>query len=698
MAKTYEIQHIRNIGVVGHGDVGKTSLVSALLFSTGMINRLGKVEEGNTVTDYDEEEIERQITINSALCYCEWRNHKLNIIDTPGYGVFIFDTKASLRVVDSAVVVVCGVSGVEVQTEKVWQFCNEFDLPRLLVINKMDRDRASFSRTMKSIHNRFGRQAVPLQMPLGEEKDFQGVIDLIKLKAYLYKEGPKGKFVEEEIPAEHQDRAEKNREHLVEMVAEMNDELLEKFFDAGSLTEEECIQGLRSGVLARKIFPVLCCSSTQNIGTIPLVKAVIDYLPSPADIGEVKGINPSDNSEIARQPSAKEPCSAFIFKTIADPYAGKISLFRVYSGCLKSDSTIYNATKGSNERIGSISLLQGKNATPVNEVCTGELASVSKLKETTTNDTLSDRSAPIIYPPLQFPVPSISFAVEPKSRADEDKMSSSLAKLAEEDPILKIDRDPQTRELLVSGTGQLHVEVTTSKLRRKYGVEVTLKQPKVPYRETVTTNAKAQGKYKKQTGGRGQYGDCWIEIQPLERGADFAFVDKIVGGVIPRNFIPAVGKGIVEARQSGVVAGYPVVDFQVILYDGSYHTVDSSELAFKIAGSLAFKRAMEKAKPVLLEPIMNVEIIASKEYMGDLMGDLNSRRGKVQGVDPLGDMQAIRAQVPMAEMLTYGSDLNSLTGGRGSYQMEFARYDEVPPHLAEKVIAEAKKSREEEKK
>ena len=698
MAKTYDIQHIRNIGVVGHGDVGKTSLVSAMLFSTGMVNRLGKVEEGNTVTDYDEEEIERQITINSALCYCEWRNHKLNIIDTPGYGVFIFDAKASLRVVDSGVVAVCGVSGVEVQTEKVWQFCNEFHLPRLLVINKMDRDRASFFRTMESIHRRFGRQAVPLQMPLGEEKNFRGVIDLIKLKAYTYKGDTSGKFVEEEIPSEYQKEAEKNREYLVEMVAEMNDELLEKFFEAGSLTDQECIQGLRAGVLAGKIFPVLCCSSTQNIGSLPLIEAVIDYLPSPDDIGELKGINPTDNSEITRQPSVQEPYSAFVLKTIADPYAGEISLFRVYSGCLKSDATIYNASKGANERIGSISFLQGKTHTSVPKVCAGELASVSKLKETTANDTLSDRSAPIVYPPLQFPVPSISFAVEPKSRADEDKMSSSLAKLAEEDPTLKMERDPQTRELLVSGTGQLHVEVTMSKLKRRYGVKVTLKQPKVPYRETVTTSGKAQGKYKKQTGGRGQYGDCWIEILPLERGSDFEFVNKIVGGVIPRNFIPAVEKGIVEARQSGVLAGYPVVDFRVILCDGSYHTVDSSELAFKIAGSLAFKRAMEQAKPVLLEPIMNVEIVAPKEFMGDLMGDLNSRRGKVQGMEPLGDMQAIRAQVPMAEMLTYGSDLNSLTGGRGSYQMDFSHYDEVPPHLEEKIIAAAKKAREEEKK
>ncbi len=697
MAKTYETQHIRNIAVVGHGDVGKTSLVSAILFSTGMVNRLGKVEEGNTVTDYDEEEIERKITIDSSLCYCEWRNHKLNIIDTPGYGVFIFDAKASLRVVDSGVVVVCGVSGVEVQTEKVWQFCNEFDIPRLLVVNKMDRDRASFSRTMKSINNRFGRQAVPLQMPLGEEKNFQGVIDLIKLKAYRYKGDSKGKLVEEEIPAEYQKEAEKNREYLVEMVAEMNDELLEKFFEVGSLTDEECIQGLRAGILARKIFPVLCCSSTQNIGSIPLLEAVIGYLPSPADMGEVKGKNPSDNSEITRQPSVKEPCSAFVFKTIADPYAGKISLFRVYSGCVKSDSTVFNASKGINERIGSISLLQGKTATPVTEVCAGELASVTKLKDTATNDTLTDRSASIVYPPLKFAMPSISFAVEPKSRADEDKMSSSLAKLTEEDPTLKIDRDPQTKELLVSGTGQLHVEVTMSRLKRRYGVEVTLKQPKVPYRETVTTTAKAQGKYKKQTGGRGQYGDCWIEIQPRERGEDFEFVDKIVGGAIPRNFIPAVEKGILDARQSGVVAGYPVVDFRVILYDGSFHSVDSSELAFKIAGSLAFKRAMEQAKPVLLEPIMNVEINAPKEHMGDLIGDLNTRRGKVQGVDPRGDMQVIRAQVPMAEMLTYDSDLNSLTGGRGSYQMEFTHYDEVPHHLAEKVTETAKKAREEKK-
>jgi elongation factor G len=696
--KQYDMNHIRNVSLIGHGDSGKTSLASAVLFCSGMVNRLGRVEEGNTVTDFDEDEIERKISINASLCFAEWEGFKLNIIDTPGYANFISEAKAALRVSDGAVVVVCGVAGIEVQTEKLWKFCDEFSLPRIIIINKLDRDRSSFSRTLESIHNRFGRKAIPIQMPIGQEKDFRGIIDLIEEKAYIFQTDGSGKFEEAEIPAEMKGEAQKQREQLIEMVAEMDEALMEKFFDAGTLSNEELIEGLKQGVLQKNIFPVVCCSATHNIGIQLLMKTITNFLPSPAEIEEIQGINPQDKSPISRKSSEQEPFSAFIFKTIADPYAGRISLFRVYSGSLKSDSTVFNASKKNNERIGSLAFLQGKTQSPVPEVQAGDFASVAKLKETNTGDTLCNKSAAIIYTSVKFPEPSISFAIQPKSRGDEEKISSSLSKLGEEDLTFKVDRDPQTKEMLVSGQGQLHVEVLVGKLKKKFGVEVILKPPKVPYRETVTATAQAQGKYKRQTGGHGQYGDCWIKVEPLQRGEGYEFVDAIVGGVIPRNYIPAVEKGIAEARQTGILAGYPTVDFKVTLYDGSYHTVDSSDLAFKIAGSLAFKKAMEQASPVLLEPIMNVEIHLPDEYMGDIMGDLSSRRGKVLGSAAHEGMQVIKAQVPMVEMLSYEPDLTSMTSGRGYYTMEFSHYDQVPTHIAQKILEEAQKAKEEKEK
>jgi len=695
--KDYDIKNLRNVALIGHGASGKTSLASAILFDTGVVNRLGRVEEGNTVTDYDPEEIERGISLSTALCFSEWKNHKITIIDTPGYANFISDAYAGIRVADSAVVLICGVAGVEVQTEKVWKFADKEGLPRLIVINKLDRERASFSRALESVTKRFGRGVVPIALPIGEEKEFRGVVDLIKNKAYLYSDDASGKFEEKEIPDELASLVEEKRENLIEMVAEMDEELMEKFFDAGTLSEEELIAGLKKAVLEGKIFPVLPLSATKNIGVEQLLSAVIDYLPSPADRGEAKGKNPEDGSEMTRKPSPDEPYSAFVFKTMADPFAGKITLFRVYSGTIKADSTIYNVNKKKNEKLGSLFFLQGKNQVATAMVKAGEIAGVAKLKETATNDTLADPNSPIIYPPIPFLKPSISFAIKPKARGDEEKISNALNRLLEEDQTFTLERDPQTKELIISGQGQLHVEVIVAKLKKKFGVDVLLAQPKVPYRETITAKAKAQGKYKKQTGGRGQYGDCWIEIEPLPRGKDFEFVDKIFGGAIPKNFIPAIEKGIQEARQTGVLAGYPVVDFKVTLFDGSYHVVDSSELAFKIAGSLAFKKAMEQAKPVLLEPIMNVEITVPEDALGDVMGDLNSRRGKIMGVEAQGEYQVIRAQVPMAEMLSYVQDLNSLTGGRGVFEMEFSHYDEVPAHIAQKIIEEAQKAKEEEK-
>ena len=696
--KQYDINHIRNISLIGHGDVGKTSLASAIIYCSGMVNRLGRVEDGNTVTDFDEDEIERQISINASLCFAEWEGFKLNILDTPGYANFISEAKSSLRVSDGAVLLVCGVAGVEVQTEKVWKFCQEFNLPRIIVINKLDRERANFSRALESIRQRFGRKAVPIQMPIGQEKGFHGTIDLIGKKAYLFKDDGSGKYELKDIPPELKKEVDSEREKLIEMVAEMDEKLMEKFFEAGSLSDEEIIKGLKQGVLQKNIFPVACSSATHNIGIQPLMNIITNFLPSPAEIGEIQGINPKDNSSITRKSSIEEPFSAFVFKTIADPYAGRISLFRLYSGSLKSDSTVYNANKKVNERVGSIAFLQGKTQNPTPEAKAGDIAAVAKLKETNTSETLCNKEKPIIYSTIKFPEPSISFAIIPKSRGDEEKISSSLTKLTEEDPTFKVERDPQTRELLVSGQGHLHVEVITGRLKKKFGVDVILKPPKVPYRETVTSIAQAQGKYKRQTGGHGQYGDCWIKIEALPRGGGYEFVNAIVGGVIPRNFIPAVEKGIIEASKTGVLASYPTVDFKITLYDGSYHTVDSSDIAFKIAGSLAFKKAMEQANPVLLEPIMNVEIYLPEEYMGDIMGDLSSRRGKVLGTDSREGMQIINAQVPMAEMLTYEPDLTSMTSGRGSYVMEFSHYDQVPSHIAQKTIEEAKKAKEKKEK
>jgi len=694
--KVYEVSEIRNVGLIGHGAAGKTSLASAILFDSGAVNRLGKVESGNTVTDYDDEEILRKVSIASTLCHCEWKRQKINVIDTPGYGTFIAGAKGALRVADAAVAVVCGVAGVEVQSEKAWSYAEEFELPRLLFINKLDRERSSHSRALESIHSRFGRTAIPVQLPIGAEKDFRGVVNLLEMKALTWSRDESGKFEAAAIPGDLADEASAARERLIEMVAETDEKLMEKFFESGDLPEEELRSGLRAAVRERKIFPVFCGSALMNIGTQPLLDAMADLLPSPADRGEARGNDPRDRSEISRRPVPGEPYSAFVFRTIADPFSGRISLFRVYSGTIKSDTTVNNVTRGTAERFGAISLMQGKELIHVTEVRAGDIAAVPKLKETHTGDTLADKAHPIVYKPVVFPEPSISFAIEPKSRGDEDKISSALTRIADEDPTIKVSRDPRTNEMLISGTGELHVEVAVAKMKKKFGVEAVLHAPKVPYLETIKAKAEAQGRHKKQTGGHGQFGDCKIRIEPLARGTGFEFVDEIFGGSIPQNFRPAVEKGIQESRLRGYLAGFPVVDFRVVLYDGSYHTVDSSELAFKIAGSLAFKKAMEHARPTLLEPIMNVSVETPEEFMGDIMGDLNSRRGRVQGVDAQGSTQIIKAQVPMSEMLTYSSSLKSITGGRGSYHMEVSHYEEVPAQIQTKIIAEHKPHKVEE--
>jgi len=689
--KVYDAASIRNVALVGHSGSGKTQLASAMLADAGMVNRFGKVDDGTTVTDFDEEEIARKHTLSASLAYAEWNKTKINLIDTPGIGNFLSEARAALHVVDAALVVVDAVSGVMVQTEKVWAAADELSLPRLVAVNRMDRERASLARTLESLHGACSRTVIPIQLPIGEEKAFRGVVDLLSKKALLYEPDESGAFTTADVPADMAADVARAREALIEMVAEADERLMEQFFEAGTLTDEELVAGLRSATLAGRVFPLVCGSALLNIGVQPILDAIVAYLPSPAE-RPFKGLGP-DGAEIARTANDKDAAAAFVWKTIADPFAGRITMFRVVSGSLKSDSVVHNKTRDTQERLGALMLMQGKTPTTVPEIKAGDLGAVAKLKDTLTNDTLGDKSDPIRFPAIKFPEPVLSYAIEPKSRGDEDKISSSMHRLEEEDPSIRYSRDPQTKELLLSGQGQLHIEVTVAKLKRRFGVDVNLKPPRIPYRETIKAATEAHGRHKKQTGGHGQFGDCKIRIEPLPRGADFEFVDDIFGGAIPRQFIPAVEKGIQDARSRGYLAGYPVVDFKVTLYDGQYHEVDSNELSFKLAGSLAFKDAMSRARPTILEPIMNVEVYAPSDFAGDLMGDLNGRRGRILGMDTRGSMTVIKAQVPMAEMLTYEQHLTSATGGRGSYHMEFSHYDEVPAHLQAKIIAAAKAER-----
>jgi elongation factor G len=688
--KVYDAPNIRNVAVVGHGGSGKTSLVSALLFDMGAVNRLGRVEDGTTVTDFDPDEVERRISLQTALAYGEWKKTKLNLLDAPGYANFLFEARSALRVADAALVVVDAVHGVEVQTEKVWGYAAEYGLPRFVAINRMDRERASFARALDSLQSAFGRAVVPLAIPLGEERGFVGVADLVSGKADVYTDDQSGKFQAVDVPREVSEAAESWREKLVEMVAESNEDLMEVFFEKGTLTPEELARGLRAAVLAGRVFPVLPTSSARNVGLHPLLDALVDLAPSPADRGEVKGLDPARKEEVARKPAADAPLSAYVFKTVVDPHAGRISLFRVCSGTLKSDSNVHNSVRDVAERVGSLQLMMGKTPTMVAEIQAGDIGAVAKLKDTQTGDTLSDKAHPIVLPKVDPPEPATTFAIEPKTRGDEDKISAALHRLMEEDVVLKLSRDAQTHEMLLSGMGQLHVEVMVGKLRKRYKVEVNLKKPKIPYRETIKAAAEGHGRHKKQTGGHGQFGDCKIRMKPLPRGEDFKFVDDIFGGSIPKNFIPAVEKGIQEARLRGFLAGFPMTGFQVELFDGQYHDVDSSEMSFKIAGSLAFKDAVAKCRPTLLEPVMKVEIAVPEEYAGAVMGDLSSRRGRPQGMEPRGRLQVIKAEVPLSEMLSYDAELTSMTGARGSYHMEMSHYDEVPGHLQDKIIAAAR--------
>ena len=687
--KVYGASSIRNVAIVGHSGSGKTQLASALLFDAAMVNRLGMVDDGTTITDFDEEEVTRKHTLASSIAVAEWQGKKINLIDTPGMSNFLSDVRAGLRVADAALVVVDAVAGVEVQTEKVWNLAADLELPCLFVLNLLDRERASLDRSLESLRAAFGRTVVPVQIPLGEEKDFRGSVDLLAMKSITFPADGSGQPTPGEAPDEIVERAEGAREALIELVAEADDTLMEKFFEAGTLTQAELEAGLRTATLTRRVFPLICTSAHANVGIQPLLDAIVTYLPSPND-RPFAAVDPQGDEPATYDTGEDAPAAAFVWKTIANPFAGRITLFRVAAGTLKADSSLYNVTKGTMERLGGLAVMQGKTTNAVDELRAGDLGAVPKLKVSQTNDTLADADAGFTFAPIAFAEPVLSYAIEPKSRGDEEKISTALQRLQEEDPTIRYQRDAETKQLLLSGQGQLHIEVTVAKLKRRFGVEVNLKLPRIPYRETITMRTEAHGRHKKQTGGHGQFGDCKIRVEPLARGADFDFTNEVFGGAIPRQFIPAVEKGIHEAREKGFLAGYPMVDFRVTLYDGQFHSVDSNEMSFKMAGRLAFKDAMSKAKPTLLEPIMNVEVSAPSDFAGDLMGDLNGRRGRIGGMDTRGSATLIKAQVPMAEMLTYEQQLTSSTGGRGSYHMEFSHYEEVPAHLHGKIIADAK--------
>src|SRR5438105_4229888 len=689
--KVYSGSEIRNVAVVGHNDTGKTTLVSQLLFNTGATTRQGRIEDGTTTTDFDPDEIDRKHSISAAIAYAEWKNTKINLLDTPGFGIFLMEAKSAMRVADASAIIVSGVTGVEVTTEKVWKFAEEYGQPRILIINKMDRERASSQRALEALQKKFGKNVVPIQLPMGEEHSFNGVVDLVSMKAFKYGTDGSGKYDVVDIPAEFKADADSWREKLIEKVAEGDDTLMERFFEQGGLSQEELLDGLRREISHHQIFPILLASASHNIGGQAILDAMVALLPAADEAKTIDGKN-AKGEDLTFERRAEAFPAALVFKTFSDPFSGRVSLFRVYSGTFKSDTAYWNTTRDHEERLGKLQVLQGKQQVPVSELKAGDIGAVAKLKDTVTGDTLAAKDHQIVIKHVDYPEAAIAFAVEPKARGDEDKLGAAVARIIEEDPTIKFHRDEQTKEFLISGQGQLHVEIVVHKLKKKYNVDVILHPPKVPYRETITKSADAHGRHKKQSGGHGQFADCKITMEPLPRGADFEFVDEIFGGSIPRQYIPAVEKGIQDARKKGYLAGYPVVDFRVRLKDGQYHDVDSSEMAFKIAGSMAFQQGMEQAKPTLLEPIMKVDISAPTEYVGDLMGDLNSRRGRMEGVEADEDVQTLHARVPLAEMLTYGSTLRSITQGRGSFHMEYSHYEEVPRSLQEKIIAESKKA------
>ena len=712
--KTYQGSEIRNVAVVGHAHSGKTTLVSALLHAAKMTPTLGRVDDGSAVTAYDEEDVARGTTMQNAVAFAEWNGVKVNFIDTPGFHMFVHEARCAMAPVEAALVTVNAITGVEPMTERVWKYAEEFNLPRAVVINQMDHPRAAASveSTLTSLSERFGRQCIPVQLPIADGKGFEGIVDLVTMEAFFYTTGGDGHGKIGEIPANLKEPAQRAHETLVELVAEGKDELMEEYFREGTIPEQHLISALHEAIREDRIFPVLFASGLGNVATDHLLDFLKVYAPAPIEREPVAaravlhtvtaaaggaGNGAAATTEgqspeiVLRKVADSEPLSLYIFKTMMDPFAGRISFFKVFSGVLKNDGTAQNYSRRTSEKFAHLSIMQGRTAVAVTELHAGDLGAVAKLKETLTGDTLGDKNGEIFFEPVALPEPAMTWAIEPKSRADEDKLAPAVHKLMEEDLMLRFFRDQQTNEFLIAASGQSHIESLVNKLRKRYHTEVTLKAPRVPYRETIRGRADAQGRHKKQTGGHGQYGDCKIKMEPMPRGGGFEFVNDVFGGAIPRNFIPAVEKGIQESAARGYLAGYPVVDFRVTVYDGSYHDVDSNELSFKMAGRIAFRKCMEMAKPTLLEPVMSVEIEAPQEFAGALMGDLNQRRGRVQGMDGLGANTMIHAEVPMSEMLTYGQTLTAMTQGRGSFHMEMNHYDIVPQLIAEKIIANAKK-------
>jgi len=696
--KEYTPDHLRNVSLIGHGGAGKTSLCEAMLYSAGMTTRLGKVEEGNTLSDYHPDEIERQISINTSLLYCDWKNTKVNILDTPGYTDFTGEVKAALRVADTAIVLAKAVEGVEVGTEIVTKYTEEYRNAVLVVVNKLDHENADFENVLHQAREAISHDVVAVQFPLAQGLGFDSIVDIARMKLLKYSPGGNGRYTESDIPAEAQARAQAMRQQFLELIAETDENLLNKYLEQGSLSEEEIGTGLRNGIRTRAIMPLLCCSSTTNVGVTGLLDFIADYCPSPPDMGELHGHAPGQEGAVqAKQDAAGAP-SLYVFKTVSEAHVGELSYFRVATGTVSPGLDLVNESNGKSERLAQLYLMNGKDRKEVGKLVAGDIGAVVKLKDTHTNDTLSSKAFPIVYQEITFPEPVFHAAIVPKAKGDEDKISTGLHTLHQEDPTFLFRVDPELHQTVLSGQGELHLDVVVRRLKRRYGVDVELKEPRVPYRETIKSVVKdAEYKHKKQTGGHGQYGHVHLRLEPLKRGSGFEFVDEIVGGVVPGKFIPAVEKGVVESMKEGVLAGYPVVDVRVALHYGSYHDVDSSEMAFKIAGSQAFKKGFLDARPVLLEPIYNIEVKVPEDAMGDVMGDISSRRGKISGMEGAGRYQIIRATVPAAELHNYATVLRSRTGGRGVFKASMSHYEEVPKEQAEKVVAASEKNKQAEK-
>ncbi|MBN1350267.1 elongation factor G [candidate division KSB1 bacterium] len=692
--KDLSTEKIRNIALLSHGGVGKTSLAEALAFCAGVSNRLGNIEDGTTISDYSQDEIERKVSISSSMLHFQWQKHKLNLIDTPGYFDFVGEVVGALRVVDSAIVLVDAAAGIEVGTESNWQLAAKSNLPRLLFVNKVNREHANFDNVVEAAQQRFGHETVILQFPVNQGEGFDAIIDLVKMKMLTFADDKSGKYTESEIPAEFADRANELRSNLEETIAENDEALLEKFCELGELEHKEFINGLRNEVINQNIFPVLCGSATRNIGVQSLIDFIITFCPSPIDMPEEEGLKPNTEEKLSRPADITAPTSIFVFKINSEMHIGELSFFKVISGELKPGSDLLNTTQGANEKIGQIFSMNGRNRSDATSFIAGDIGATVKLKSTHTGDTLCEKRDPIVFAKIAFPEPVIRVAVEPKTKGDEEKIGAGLSSIHEEDPTFVVKYDPEIKQTVMSGQGELQLDIVVKRLKEKYGVEVNVIQPKIPYLETIRAKVEAQGKFKKQSGGRGQYGDCHLRIEPLPRGEGFVFSDEIVGGVIPGKYIPAVEKGVRETMEEGVLAGYRVVDIKVAVYYGSYHSVDSSDMAFKIAASMGFKKAFMEAKPMLLEPIYNIEVTVPEEYMGDVMGDISSRRGKIQGMEAEGPFQIIKAKVPLAELYKYSTTLRSLTQGRGLHRRSFSHYEQVPNENAEKIIAESQKHKE----